>query len=227
MAVTNYTGLQINNPQVGIQITKVTDSSSDWSSIANSTYFYDKATSIVYFKDSNGIVLSLFSSNGTVTSVGLSTGTTGTDVNVSGSPITGSGSMTLNIPIASASNTGKLSSTDWTTFNNKGNGTVTSVSALTIGTIGTDVTSTVATGTSTPVITLNVPTASATNRGALSSTDWSTFNNKQNAITLTTTGTTGVATLVGSTLNIPNYSTVTPTYEYGTTVAMSTFNYLT
>lgn len=57
-------------------------------------------------------------------------------------------------------------------------GTVTDVAALTLGTTGTDLSSSVATGTTTPVITLNVPTASATNRGALSSTDWSTFNNK-------------------------------------------------
>jgi hypothetical protein len=57
-------------------------------------------------------------------------------------------------------------------------GTVTSVAALTLGTTGTDVSSTVATGTSTPVITLNIPTASAANRGALSATDWSTFNGK-------------------------------------------------
>ncbi len=57
-------------------------------------------------------------------------------------------------------------------------GTVTSVAALTLGTSGTDLSSTVANGTTTPVITLNVPTASASNRGALSSTDWSTFNGK-------------------------------------------------
>jgi len=57
-------------------------------------------------------------------------------------------------------------------------GTVTSVAALTLGTTGTDLTSTVANGTTTPVITLQVPTASASNRGALSSTDWSTFNSK-------------------------------------------------
>lgn len=54
---------------------------------------------------------------------------------------------------------------------------VTSVAALTIGTAGTDLTSTVANPTTTPVITLNVPTASALNRGALSSADWSKFNN--------------------------------------------------
>ena len=58
------------------------------------------------------------------------------------------------------------------------NGTVTSVAALTLGTSGTDLTSTVVNGTTTPVITLNVPTASATNRGALSSTDWNSFNNR-------------------------------------------------
>jgi len=63
---------------------------------------------------------------------------------------------------------------------NTTSGTVTSVSALTIATSGTDITSTVANATTTPVITLNVPTASASNRGALSSADWTAFNNKQN-----------------------------------------------
>ena len=85
-------------------------------------------------------------------------------------------------------------------------GTVTSVAALTLGTTGTDLSSSVATGTTTPVITLNVPTASATNRGALSSVDWTTFNNKQATITLTTTGSSGSATFVTNTLNIPTYT---------------------
>ena len=85
-------------------------------------------------------------------------------------------------------------------------GTVTSVAALTLGTSGTDLSSTVAHPTTTPVITLNVPTASAANRGALSSADWTTFNNKQGTITLTTTGTSGAATFSANTLNIPNYS---------------------
>ena len=46
-------------------------------------------------------------------------------------------------------------------------GTVTSVAALTIGTSGTDITSTVANSTTTPVITLNVPDASAFARGVI------------------------------------------------------------
>jgi hypothetical protein len=54
--------------------------------------------------------------------------------------------------------------------------------------------------------TFDIPTASATNRGLLSSANWSTFNNKQNAITLTTTGTSGAATFIGSTLNVPIYA---------------------
>tara|TARA_R110002126_G_scaffold4043_1_gene21966 strand:+ start:184 stop:702 length:519 start_codon:yes stop_codon:yes gene_type:complete len=82
---------------------------------------------------------------------------------------------------------GYLAATDFTTFNNKGNGTVTSVAALTLGTTGTDLSSTVANGTTTPVITLNVPTASATNRGALSSADWTTFNSKAAPFTYTST----------------------------------------
>ena len=103
-------------------------------------------------------------------------------------PITSSGGATPNLamPAATTSVNGYLTSTDWTTFNNKGSGSVTSVAALTLGTTGTDLSSTVATGTTTPVITLQVPTASASNRGALSSTDWSTFNGKAPAVTYTT-----------------------------------------
>jgi hypothetical protein len=62
------------------------------------------------------------------------------------------------------------------------NGTVTEVSALTLGTSGTDITSTVANATTTPVVALNIPTASAANRGALSATDWTTFNDKVEGI---------------------------------------------
>lgn len=76
-------------------------------------------------------------------------------------------------------------------------GTVTSVSALTLGTTGTDLTSTVANSTTTPVITLNVPTASATNRGVLSSADWTTFNNKGSGTVTSVSGTTGRITSTG------------------------------
>jgi len=193
---------------------------------------------------------------GTVTSVAaLTLGTSGTDLSSTVANSTSTPVITLNVPTASATNRGALSSadfttfnnkqatisvtapvvltgatismpaattsvngyltsTDWNTFNNKSNtnGTVTSVVALTIGTTGIDITSTAVTTTTTPVITLNIPTASASNRGALSSTDWTTFNNKQATLSLTTTGTSGAATLVANTLNIPNYGSALSGY---------------
>jgi predicted heme/steroid binding protein len=73
--------------------------------------------------------------------------------------------------------------------------------------------------------TFNLPTASAVNRGALSPSDWAIFNGKQNAITLTTTGTSGPATLVGAILNIPQYQSVlsNPITGTGTSGYLSKF----
>jgi len=116
-------------------------------------------TGDVKIKDLNGVlkavngIVEVATDAGTVTSVGLTVGSTGTDVNVANSPVTTSGSITLNIP-----------------------------------------------------------TSSATNRGLLSSADWSTFNSKQGTITLTTTGSSGPATLIAGTLNIPNYSSALTGY---------------
>jgi len=90
-----------------------------------------------------------------------------------------------NVTISPAGGTGVV--TINATGGGGGGGTVTSVAALTLGTTGTDLSSTVANSTTTPVITLNVPTASASNRGALSAADWSTFNGKQDQITAGTT----------------------------------------
>jgi len=53
---------------------------------------------------------------------------------------------------------------------------------------------------------ISIPQATTSVDGYLSSIDWDTFNDKQDALTLTTTGTSGAATLVGSVLNIPQYS---------------------
>ena len=76
-----------------------------------------------------------------------------------------------------------------TTLNASGGGTVTSVAALTLGTTGTNLSSTVANGTTTPVITLNVPDSSALNRGALTAADWTTFNNKGSGTVTSVSGT--------------------------------------
>lgn len=66
------------------------------------------------------------------TAGGVSVGGSGTVTSVTGStPIVSSGGTTpaISIPVATTSVNGYLSSTDWTTFNNKGSGTVTSVAA--------------------------------------------------------------------------------------------------
>jgi hypothetical protein len=83
------------------------------------------------------------------------------------------------------------------------NGLTDQVQYFQTGTSGTDF----GISSSVDIHTFNLPVASATNTGKLSSTDWGTFNGKQNAITLTTTGTSGASTLVGSTLNVPTYAT--------------------
>jgi hypothetical protein len=83
-------------------------------------------------------------------------------------------------------------------------GTVTNVAALTLGTTGTDLTSSVTNSTTTPVITLNVPTASASNRGALSPSDWSTFNAKQAAL-----NGTGFIKASGTTISYDNSTYLT------------------
>lgn len=131
------------------------------------------------------------------------------------SPISSSGGTTPTISIsqATASTSGYLSSTDWSTFNSKqpalsgtgfvkingttisydnstyylasnpngytsNLGTVTSV-GLSSSTTGVTIGSTPVTTSGT--ISLAIATASGSQQGLLSSTDWNTFNNKQNA----------------------------------------------
>jgi hypothetical protein len=60
MAVTTVTTKMAS----AINYTVVTDNSSDWPSVANSTYFYDKTDKLVHYKNSTGTVIELFSSDG-------------------------------------------------------------------------------------------------------------------------------------------------------------------
>jgi hypothetical protein len=119
------------------------------------------------------------------------------------SPVTSTGGATpvIAMPAATTSVNGYLTSTDWNTFNGKGS--VSSVAALTLGTTGTDLNSTVANGTTTPVITLNVPTASGSNRGVLSSADWTTFNNKGTVTSASVVSANGFAGTVATATTTP------------------------
>jgi hypothetical protein len=129
--------------------------------------------------------------NGTVTSVAVTE--SGDALTITGSPITTAG--TINIGFAGTSGQYVNGAGGLTTFPSLA-GYVTSVTATA---------PLLSSGGTTPD--LSIPAASASVDGYLDNADWTTFNNKQNAITLTTTGTSGVSTLIGSTLNIPNYST--------------------
>ena len=83
------------------------------STISNGTYTYTLPSA------TGTLALTSQLTGGTVTSVGLSSATSG--VTIGSSPITTSGTITLAIATASSSQNGLLSSTDWTTFNNKYN----------------------------------------------------------------------------------------------------------
>jgi len=132
---------------------------------------------------------------GTITGVsGLVTSVTGT------SPVVSSGGATpaISMPAATTSVNGYLTSTDWTTFNNKGSGTVTSVTAT------SPVTST---GGTTPVIAM--PAATGSVDGYLTSANWTTFNNKgSGTVTSVATGTGLTGGTITSTGTISIDSTV-------------------
>jgi hypothetical protein len=152
----------------------------------------------------------------------FATGTSGTDFGISSATST----HTFNLPTASAVNRGALSSADWTTFNGKQDSlvsgtnikTVNSTTLLGSGNIAVEPTITAGTTgdyyrgdktfqtlDKTAVGLANVDNTSDANKPI--STDTQTaLNAKQDTLTLTTTGTSGAATLVGATLNIPQYS---------------------
>lgn len=75
------------------------------------------------------------------------------------------------------------------------NGLTSATQTFATGTSGTDFNISSATS----IHTFNLPTASATNRGALSSTDWSTFNNKLSVAVQSLNGLTGAVTLAAGT----------------------------
>jgi hypothetical protein len=88
--------------------------------------------------------------------------------------------VVLSIDRAGTSQEGLLSATDWNTFNGKQN-------ALTLGNIASGTTGLTVTGGSGAAIgsgvSLSLATATGSQAGLLSSTDWTSFNGKQAAIT--------------------------------------------
>jgi hypothetical protein len=107
----------------------------------------------------------------------FATGTAGSDFNISSAGST----HTFNLPFATNTVPGKLSSTDWTTFNAKIgtlNGLTSISQVFAIGSSGASPNWASASSTHT----LNLPTASAVTSGILSAADWILFNSKQNTL---------------------------------------------
>jgi hypothetical protein len=100
----------------------------------------------------------------------LATGTSGTDFNI----VSSGDTHTFNLPVASATNTGKLSSTDWSTFNNKQ--PALSFTAPLVNTSNT----------------ISIPAATSLVDGYLDNLDWTNFNTAYNnmIVSAAVTGTT-------------------------------------
>jgi hypothetical protein len=121
---------------------------------------------------------------GTVTSVTAS-GTAGNPISITNTTTT----PVIELLSATTGRNGYLTSTDWTTFNNKQNA-LSNASASVSGIL-----------TSTDWTTFNnkqnaLSNASASVSGILTSTDWTTFNNKQNALSNASASVSGILTSV-------------------------------
>jgi hypothetical protein len=164
----------------------------------NGAIKYNHATNYMRFDVAANERMRIFS-NGNVSINNTADG--GEKLNVSGNV------LATGFKIPSGLGTQYLMANGTTSTSVGGSGTVTSVGALTLTATGSDVSSSVINSSTTPAITLNLPSSSAANRGLLIATDWTNFQTAYtNRITsLTTTGSSGVATLSGNVLNIPNY----------------------
>ena len=172
----------------------------------------------------NGVSTALggSASVGTVTSVAA---TAGTGISVSGSPITGSGTLTItntapDQTVALTSGTGISVTGTYPNF------TVTNTAPSSGGTV-TSVTGTApisSSGGNTPAISISQATTST--NGYLSSTDWNTFNNKQPAGSYLT-AVTADAPLTGSGTSASHLSipaATTSVNGYLTSTDWNTFN---
>ena len=113
---------------------------------------------------------------------------------LTGTSYNGSSAVSIGIPAATSSVNGYLTSTDWTTFNNKGNGTVTSVAAGTYLTGGT-ITATLSGNASTATSAATLTTARTINTTSFNGSADITIGSKSNIGTPAAPGTNYYGTI--------------------------------
>ena len=164
--------------------------SAQWTSSGGNVY---RSTGVVGIGNSSpsGALIDLGLAGTTLGNIRLAGSTSG---NVTIAPGVVAGTYTFTFP-SSPGTSGYMLVTDGTGVTSwsppgggGGGGGITSLNGLTdstqtfaIGTSGTDV----SVSSVSPTHTFNIPTSSATVRGVLSSTDWSTFSSKESALTFT------------------------------------------
>jgi len=158
------------------------------------TLYYDNTVSPAQWKTAS-ISTILGYTPGTVTSIA-------TTAPILGGTITDTG--TISIRQATSSTDGYLSSADWLTFNGKQD-TITGA-ATTVTTTNLTANRAVISNGSGKIAVSTVTDTEVGYLSGLTSDIQTQLNAKQGTLTLTTTGTSGAATLVGSTLNIPTYA---------------------
>ncbi len=92
----------------GIQYTRITDTSSDWAAVANSTYFYDLGDKLPHYKNASGTVVSIFEEGGDTTNLSIS-GKTSTTLD-----IVSSDGTDATVPAVTTSEAGLSSAADKT-----------------------------------------------------------------------------------------------------------------
>lgn len=179
------------------------------------------------------ITSTIAAAGGTATGNDFTLATSGPALSI----LCGTSTCTLSLATSTASVTGVLSAGDWSTFNSKLSAAVTSWGGSTSSTqtYATSGAPALFITTLNGVHTWRLATSTSAITGALTGTDWTTFNNKQDRVTMTAGGNIGIASssptwtfwvqtnFSTSTITTATTTNLNYTYATGTTNKATTF----